>query len=85
MNVDDPITATVYAVDRTEPPAGAQGEIAELRKAGGEIPVLPFDISEQNVEEFMRHAFRRISIRLVRQDLRDNAFFVRATPPTEDL
>jgi hypothetical protein len=38
LNVDDPITATVYAVDRAEQAARESVGTAELGKAGGEIP-----------------------------------------------
>ena len=85
LSVDGPINATVYAVDRTEADAGRQAEIAELGKTRGEIPVLAFGVPEPNIEEFMRHAFRRISVRLVRQDLGDQVFVVGEPPTAEDL
>jgi hypothetical protein len=85
LDVDGAITATVYAVDRIEQAVGGPAEIAELGKARGEIPVLPFEIPEANIAEFMQHAFRRISVRLVRQDLRDQAFVVMKARTAEDL
>jgi hypothetical protein len=85
LNVDGPITATVYAVDRTEQQVGEQADIAGLGKTRGEIPVLPFEIPEPNVEEFMRHALRRISVRLLRQDLGDQVLVVSEPRTAKDL
>jgi hypothetical protein len=34
---------------------------------------VPFDIPEPNVADLMRHAFKRISIRLVAEHFRDHA------------
>jgi hypothetical protein len=85
LSVDGPVNATVYAVDRTEHEVGAPAEIAGLRKTRGEIPVLAFDVPEPNVEEFMRYAFRRISIRLVRQDLGDQVLAVSEPRKAEEL
>jgi hypothetical protein len=63
MRVDGPVTATVYAIDRVEHGI-AHAEIADLSESRGDIPVVPFDIPE-NVEDLIRHAFRRILGRLV--------------------
>jgi hypothetical protein len=38
--------------------------------------VAEVDISETHVEEFIEHAFKRISIRMVTQDLRDQVLVV---------
>jgi hypothetical protein len=43
----------------------------ELGLSRGQIPVVRFDIPEVDAGELIRHAFRRISVRLVIQDLRD--------------
>jgi hypothetical protein len=85
LNVDGPANATVYAVDRTEHEVGAPADIAGLGETQGEIPVLPFDVPEPNVEEFIRHAFRRISIRLLRQDLGDQVLAVSEPRTAKDL
>jgi hypothetical protein len=86
LKVDGPTTATVYAIDRIEQAALRQPEIVELElgETAGEIPVVPFDIPEPNVEYFIRHAFRRISVRLVTQDLRDRVLVVPEPHPAED-
>jgi hypothetical protein len=42
----------------------------------GRRPVVPFDIPELNVEDFIRGAFRRISIRLVAQLFRDQVLAI---------
>jgi hypothetical protein len=82
LNVDGPVNATVYAVDRNEQQVRVPADIAGL---GGEIPVLPFDVPEPNLEDFMRHAFRRISVRLVRQDLVDRVLVVSEPRTAKDL
>ena len=46
-------------------------EVIELGRSRGEVPVVPFDLPAPSVEEFIRHAFKRISVRLVTQTLRD--------------
>jgi hypothetical protein len=44
-----------------------------------------FNLPEPNVEDFIRHAFKRISIRLVTQALRDRVLVVTELRPAEDL
>jgi len=51
-------------------------EIVELGRSWGETPVVGFDVPEMVAEHFMRHACRRISIRLVIQDLHDQAIMI---------
>lgn len=84
LRVDGPVTATVYAIDRVEHGI-AHAEIADLSESLGEIPVVPFDIPEPNVEDLIRHAFRRISVRLVTQHFRDHALVVIEPRATEDV
>ena len=76
LRVDGPVTATVYAIDRVEHGIARHAEIAELSESRGQIPVVRFDIPEPNVQDLIRHAFRRISVRLVTQHLRDHALIV---------
>ena len=76
LKVDGPVAATVYAVDRVEHGLSLHAEIVELGQREGEIPVVQFDLAEPNVEEFIRHAFKRISVRLVTQALRDQILVV---------
>jgi hypothetical protein len=76
LTVDGPTTATIYAIDRIEQAVARQAEIVEAGDSWGEISVTPFDIPEPNVEDFLTHAFRRISVRLVTQRLRDQLIFV---------
>ena len=73
LNVDGPTTAAVYAFDRLEHSIARLEEIVELGLSRGEIPVVRFDIPEMDAGDFISHAFRRISVRLVIQDLRDQA------------
>ena len=84
LRVDGPVTATVYAIDRVEHGI-AHAEIADLSESRGDIPVVPFDIPEPNVEDLIRHAFRRISVRLVTQHFRDHALVVIEPHATEDV
>ena len=76
LNVDGPTTAAVYAFDRLEHSIARLEEIVELGLSRGEIPVVRFDIPEMDAGDFIRHAFRRISVRLVIQDLHDQVFVV---------
>ena len=76
LNVDGPTTAAVYAFDRSVHSVARLEEIVELGLSRGQIPVLRFDIPEVDAGEFIRHAFRRISVRLVIQDLRDQPLIV---------
>jgi hypothetical protein len=85
LNVEGSPKATVYAVDRLQQAVRGEAEAGELGNNGGEISVLAFDIPEPNIEEFLRYAFRRISVRLVRQDLRDHVLLVSEPPPAKDL
>jgi hypothetical protein len=85
LRVDGPVTATVYAIDRVERGIARHAEIAELSESLGEIPVVPFEIPEPNVEDLIRHAFRRISVRLVTQHFRDHALIVIRPRATEDV
>ena len=85
LRVDGPVTATVYAIDRVEQGIARHAEIAELSESLGEIPVVPFDIPEPNVEDLIRHAFKRISVRLVTQHFRDHALVVIEPRAIEDV
>jgi hypothetical protein len=79
LRIDDPVTATVYAIDRLAhgltPP--------ELGDGADEIPVVQFNLPEPNVESLMRLAFRRISIRLVAQQFRDSVLVVSGPSSTD--
>jgi hypothetical protein len=83
--VDNSTTATVYAFDRLEHSVVRLDEIIELGQRRGEIPVVRFDIPEIDVRDFIRHAFKRISVRFVAQPLRDQVLVVGKLRPTEDL
>ena len=76
LRVEGPVTATVYAVDRIAQGIGPHGDVAELGDGDGEIAVMAFALPEPNVEDFIRHAFRRISVRLVTQLFRDHVLAV---------
>ncbi len=81
--VDGPVAATIYAVDRVEQGISLHAEIVELGQRDGEIPVVQFDLAEPGVEEFIRKAFKRISVRLVAQHLRDQVLVVAKSSPAE--
>ena len=78
-------TATVYAIDRVEHPAAPPSEIAARGRSQGKIPVVPFDLPEASAEELIRHAFSRISVRLVIQPLRDHALLVTEPNSIQDI
>jgi hypothetical protein len=81
LHIDGPLTATTYAIDRIEHGITRHAEIDELSETGSEIPVVPFDIPQHDVEDLIRHAFRRISIRLVAQHMSDHILVVDEPPP----
>ena len=85
LSIDGPVTAIVYAIDRVEHGITRHGEIAELSASERQIPVVAFDIPEPNVEDLIRHAFRRISILLVTQHLPDLELVVTEPSSIEDV
>jgi hypothetical protein len=85
LNVDGPATATIYAVDRIEHGVSVNADIVELGQRDGEIPVVQFDLAQPSVEDFIRHAFTRISVRLVTQTFRDQVLVVTESRPPSDL
>jgi hypothetical protein len=85
LTVDGPVTATVYAIDRVVHGISLHAAIAELGESLGEIPVVQFNLPAPSVEEFISHAFRRISVRLVTEDLRDQVLVVTESGATPDL
>jgi hypothetical protein len=76
LRVEGRTTATVYAIDRVKHPDAVLSEIAEQGQSGGDVPVVPFDLPEASAEEFMKHAFSRISVRLVTQLLHGHPLLV---------
>jgi hypothetical protein len=62
LRIEGPVTATVFAIDRLEHGISLN-----------DIPVVSIDIPEPSVEDLIRHAFKRISIRFVTQPFRDLA------------
>ena len=85
LTVDGPASATVYAFDRAKHGTSLHAEIIELGRSRGEVPVVPFDVPAPNVETFIRQAFKRISVRLVTQTLRDQVLVVAEPRATEDI
>jgi hypothetical protein len=76
LRIDGPVTATIYAVGRIAQGTVPGGDVAALGEGDSEISVVPFDLTGPNVEDFIRRAFRRISIRLVAQLFRDQVLAV---------
>ncbi|HZL75664.1 MAG TPA: hypothetical protein VFB83_09835 [Propionibacteriaceae bacterium] len=85
LKVDGPVTATVYAIDRVAHGISLHAAIAALGESLGEIPVVQFNLPEPNVDEFIRHAFRRMTVRLVTEALRDQVLVVTASSSTPDI
>jgi hypothetical protein len=86
LRVDGPTTTSICAIDRVEHRISLNGtDLVELGQSWGEIPVVQFNLPEPNVEDFIRHAFKRISVRLVTQALRDQLLIVTQLRPAEDL
>jgi hypothetical protein len=85
LKVDGPVTATVYAIDRVAHGISLHAAIAALGESLGEIPVVQFNLPEPTVDEFIRHAFRRMTVRLVTEALRDQVLVVTASSSTPDI
>jgi hypothetical protein len=85
LKIDGPVTATVYAIDRVAYDISLHAAIAALGESLGKIPVVEFNVPAPNAEDFIRHAFRRISVRLVTGDLRDQVLVVTESSTTPDL
>ena len=83
LRIDGALTATAYAIDRIEHGITRHAEIAELSEMEGEIPVVPFNIPQSDVGELIRHAFQRISVRLVTQHLSDHVLVVNEPSPPQ--
>jgi hypothetical protein len=66
VRVDGPTTgiATVCAVDRLENSIARPADIAEPGRSRVEIPVLQFSLPEPKVEDFIRHTFDEILIKI---------------------
>lgn len=84
LRVEGPVTATVYAVDRIAQGIGPHSDVAELGEGDGEIPVVPFELPEPKVEDFIRRAFQRISVRLVTQLFHDHVLAVTERSSPQD-
>jgi len=69
-------TVSVYAVDRLEHGLETHADIEELGRTRGEIPVTEFVLPAQHVEEFLEHAFKRITLRLVSRGVREQELVV---------
>ena len=76
LRIDGPVTATVYAIDRIAQGIGPHGDVAELGEGDGEMSVVPSGLPQPKVEDFIRRAFQRISVRLVAQLFRDQVLAV---------
>jgi hypothetical protein len=85
LRVEGRTTATVYAIDRVEHPDALPRDIAARGQSQGDVPVVRFDLPEASAEEFMKHAFSRISVRLVTLPLHDHALVVTDPSSTEDI
>lgn len=73
---EDTTTVTVYAVDRVVHRLESHADIEELGRERGEIPVVEFVLPSQQVETFLRHAFKRITLRLVNRGVREQELVV---------
>jgi hypothetical protein len=67
---------SLYAVDRLAHGLGDRADLEELGADRGEIPVVEFPMPHQQVEEFLRDAFKRISLRLVARGVREHPLVV---------
>ena len=71
---------TVYAIDRQAHGIGDTTSLQELAQQLGELPVTPFPLTEQHVEDFINDAFRHLSIRLISKEVRDHILVAEHAP-----
>ncbi len=72
--------ATVYAVDRVAHQVDTLAEIENLGWNTGELPVVAFEVPAEQARDFASRAFKRLSIRMVARDLRDQMLAVEPAP-----
>ena len=63
-------------MDRVAHRLESHADIEELGRSRGEIPVVEFVLPSQQVEEFLSHAFKRITLRLVSRGVREQELVV---------
>ena len=71
---------TVYAIDRQAHGIGDTTSLQEFAQRLGELPVTPFPLAEQHVEDFINDAFRHLSIRLISKEVRDQILVAEQAP-----
>ncbi len=74
--VDETTEVTVYAFDRQTHAMTSIDEIERLGWESGQIPVTAFPVPGAQVEAFVEDAFKRLSVRLVARNVRDQALVV---------
>ena len=74
----------MYAVDRREHNIRYADDLVDLAQNLGELPVVRFTLPDPYVEDFIKHAFKRISIRLVARHAREQLLVAStASSPSE--
>jgi hypothetical protein len=76
LRINGHTAATVYAIDRVEHPDALSEKIARQDPSQGEVPVVPFDLSESSAEKLIKYAFKKISLRLVTPPLQEHDLIV---------
>ena len=79
VQLGDKASVRVYAVDRREHNIRYTDDILDLAQNLGALPVMRFTLPEPYVEDFIKQAFKRISIRLVARQAREQ-LLVTSTP-----
>ena len=80
LNVDVTTAVTVYAFDRSAHDQDTLDEIERLGWSTGQIPVRAFAVPAEQVDAFVEDAFKRLAVRLVARQVRDQALVVEADP-----
>ena len=71
VDLGEKASVSVYAVDRREHNIRYADDIVNLAQNLGELPVVRFTLPDPYVEDFIKRAFKRISIRLVVRQARE--------------
>jgi hypothetical protein len=80
LDVDRTTAVTVYAFDRSTHGEGTLDDIERLGWSTGRIPVRGFAVPADQVDAFVEEAFKRLAVRLVARQVRDQALVLEPDP-----
>ena len=71
VELGEKASVSLYAVDRLVHNIRYSDDIVDLAQDLGELPVTRFTLPDPSVEDFIKRAFKRISVRLVARQARE--------------